>query len=184
MSESVDPRVIRTRRLLLNALKKIISQEGYESITVQDIVRKAGINRSTFYLHFRDKQEILTELHEEILKELEASFNHEFHYETVLDNFNKHFQPVQSNIDMFEHIAEYSDLYLHMLNEKSFRESVIHILKNEVLRYRKSVWDAIFMANGVLGVILHWLEEGQVESVFEMSMWLTELMLYPLAKLE
>lgn len=184
MDKALDPRVVRTQRLLLEALKDIIVEEGYESVTIREIVRRAGINRSTFYLHFRDKHDILARLHNDILEELTESFNYQFNYETVLDDFKNRNKPVKSNVAMFKHIQKYSDLYLHMLDEKEFRDSVVEILKDEVLRYRRSVWDAIFMASGVLGVLLHWLENEMNESVLEMSLWLTEMMLYPLGQLE
>ncbi|MFD1674782.1 helix-turn-helix domain-containing protein [Alicyclobacillus fodiniaquatilis] len=55
----VDPHVIRTERLLIDALTNLILEEGYDVVNVRKIVQRAGLNRSTFYLHFRDKQDIL-----------------------------------------------------------------------------------------------------------------------------
>jgi AcrR family transcriptional regulator len=54
-----DRRVQRTRALLLNALLDLIVERGYEEITVQDIVDRANVGRSTFYKHFLDKRELL-----------------------------------------------------------------------------------------------------------------------------
>lgn len=58
-TEKVDPRVTRTRKLLLDALKSLMKEKGYEAITVQDITERATVNRATFYAHFTDKQELL-----------------------------------------------------------------------------------------------------------------------------
>lgn len=54
-----DRRVQRTRVLLKNALLELIVSKGYESITVQDLIDRANIGRSTFYAHFLDKQHLL-----------------------------------------------------------------------------------------------------------------------------
>ena len=55
VQEKVDPRVRRTRALIVQAFFEILDAKGFQSISVQDITGKAGINRSTFYLHFPDK---------------------------------------------------------------------------------------------------------------------------------
>src|SRR5690349_21251623 len=54
-----DRRVQRTRRLLHEALLSLIHEKRYEVITVQEILDRADIGRSTFYMHFKDKDELL-----------------------------------------------------------------------------------------------------------------------------
>lgn len=54
-----DRRVQRTRTWLLMALLDLIVEKGYEDVTVQDIVDRANVGRSTFYTHFLDKRELL-----------------------------------------------------------------------------------------------------------------------------
>jgi AcrR family transcriptional regulator len=54
-----DRRIQRTRALLLSALLALIVERGYEDVTVQDIVDRANVGRSTFYKHFLDKRELL-----------------------------------------------------------------------------------------------------------------------------
>ena len=49
----------RTRRLLHKALMSCILEKKYESITVQEVLDRADVGRSTFYMHFRDKDELL-----------------------------------------------------------------------------------------------------------------------------
>lgn len=57
--KAADRRVQRTQRLLHQALMSLILEKKYESITVQEILDLADVGRSTFYLHFRDKDELL-----------------------------------------------------------------------------------------------------------------------------
>jgi len=54
-----DPRVKRTRQLLLQALNELAAEKDVRSISVQDIAERATLNRATFYAHFRDKDALL-----------------------------------------------------------------------------------------------------------------------------
>lgn len=181
MSRTLDPRVVRTRRLLINALTELIVDEGFEAVTIREIVRKAEVNRSTFYLHFRDKQDILTHMRDDILNGMIESLKHPLYiYESAISDYKISNKPIKSHITMFEHVQKHSALYLKLLTEKEFRERVTQVIKAEVLLFRDSVWEATFMANGAVGVILYWLESGMKETILEMSLWLTQITLFPL----
>jgi AcrR family transcriptional regulator len=54
-----DPRIPRTRALLHEALGSLIREKPYDRITVADILDRAKVSRSTFYIHFRHKDELL-----------------------------------------------------------------------------------------------------------------------------
>ncbi len=56
---SNDRRVQRTRGLLHGALASLIHEKSYDDIVVKEILGRANIGRSTFYTHFRDKDELL-----------------------------------------------------------------------------------------------------------------------------
>jgi len=64
-----DRRVQRTRELLQKALIDLINERGYDPITIQDIVDRANIGRTTFYLHYSSKDELLMSCHEAIVSE-------------------------------------------------------------------------------------------------------------------
>lgn len=57
--EKLDPRVKRTRNLILESFSRLLAEKGFESISVQDVTDKAQINRATFYAHFPDKYALL-----------------------------------------------------------------------------------------------------------------------------
>ncbi|SDN12566.1 transcriptional regulator, TetR family [Psychrobacillus sp. OK028] len=183
MNKTLDPRVVRTRRLLINALTELIVTGGYEPITIREIVQKAEVNRSTFYLHFRDKQDILTQMQDDLLNELSKSLEYSLYtYELAINDYINLNKPIKSHVSMFEHIQKYSSLYQKILSEKEFRERFTQGIKTEVLRFRDSVLEATFMANGAVGVILYWLDNGMKETITEMSLWLTQITLFPLGK--
>jgi len=55
-----DRRVRRTRKLLHSAFLELVVEQGYDKTTIQDILDRADVGRSTFYVHFRDKEALLT----------------------------------------------------------------------------------------------------------------------------
>jgi AcrR family transcriptional regulator len=79
--EKLDPRVKRTRALILSAFESLIAQKGFESISVQDVTGKAGINRATFYAHFADKYALLDySISQMFIKEIEQRTLDACHY--------------------------------------------------------------------------------------------------------
>ena len=65
----VDPRIIRTKKLLVEAFQEVSREKRMSQITVKDITERATVNRATFYAHFTDKYDILDyTLSETILK--------------------------------------------------------------------------------------------------------------------
>ena len=54
-----DRRVQKTRKLLQDSLIALVSEKGYESVTIREILDKANVGRSTFYAHFQDKDQLL-----------------------------------------------------------------------------------------------------------------------------
>ena len=54
----LDPRAQRTRDRLGDALVELIQQKPFDDITVQDVLDRAGVSRSTFYVHYRDKHDL------------------------------------------------------------------------------------------------------------------------------
>ena len=49
----------RTRRALRDALVELILERGWDEVSVQDVCERADVGRSTFYMHFADKEELL-----------------------------------------------------------------------------------------------------------------------------
>ena len=47
----MDPRILRSRRMLMDALAKLLMKKEFEDVSVQEIADEATLNRATFYLH-------------------------------------------------------------------------------------------------------------------------------------
>jgi AcrR family transcriptional regulator len=58
-SETTDPRILRSRRMLMDALVSLLIKKEFGDISVQEIADEATLNRATFYLHYPDKNALL-----------------------------------------------------------------------------------------------------------------------------
>jgi hypothetical protein len=55
----IDRRIQKTKKILSEALIALILEKGYEKVTIQDIIDKANVGRSTFYSHYESKDQLL-----------------------------------------------------------------------------------------------------------------------------
>jgi AcrR family transcriptional regulator len=58
-NEATDPRILRSRRMLMEALAKLLTKKKFDDISIQEIADEATLNRATFYLHYPDKNALL-----------------------------------------------------------------------------------------------------------------------------
>jgi AcrR family transcriptional regulator len=81
IEENLDPRVKRTRRMILQAFGELLAEKNFESISVQDVTDKAEINRATFYAHYVDKYELLDRwISQVFMQEIEKRTLNACHY--------------------------------------------------------------------------------------------------------
>jgi AcrR family transcriptional regulator len=105
----LDRRVQRTRALLREALFALISEKGYTAITIQDITDRANVNRVTFYFHYKDKEDLLFTVMQELYDDLA---------ESVPPKRSLHDKALQDNLLAFQHVQEYAHLYKILFSEK------------------------------------------------------------------
>ncbi len=68
--ETTDPRIVRSRRMLMDSLAKLLMQKAFEDISIQEIADEATLNRATFYLHYPDKNALLQAMTEARFRDL------------------------------------------------------------------------------------------------------------------
>jgi AcrR family transcriptional regulator len=58
-AENTDPRVLRSRQMLMESLLRLLTRKEFDDISIQEIADEATLNRATFYLHYPDKNALL-----------------------------------------------------------------------------------------------------------------------------
>ena len=59
IAENTDPRILRSRQMLMDALARLLDRKEFDNISVQEIADESTLNRATFYLHYQDKNALL-----------------------------------------------------------------------------------------------------------------------------
>ena len=96
-----DARIRRTQERLGMALLQLILEKPFDSVTVQDVLDRAAVGRSTFYLHFRDKNDLLLSQLEMFLEIMS----------TTLSARKERSDRLAPVTEMFEHIGEQKRIY-------------------------------------------------------------------------
>jgi len=94
--KKVDRRVRRTRNALGDALIALMQEKPFESVTVQQVLDRAGVGRSTFYTHFSDKNDLFLSDLEDFLEMMS----------TLLLRRREASNRVAPVREMFAHVAE------------------------------------------------------------------------------
>lgn len=76
MSQNTDLRVVKTQKNLWESLVKLVVDKGYGQVSVMDICKESQVNRSTFYRHFEDKEDLLLRRTDEILFQMAMDSRH------------------------------------------------------------------------------------------------------------
>ena len=125
-TNKLDRRVQRTRQALRNALLKLIQEKEYDSISVEEITQQANLGRATFYLHYKDKEDLLVDEFNERVNE-RAHIISEIPFADWLPDLENpdhttENKPAPPLLMAFQHVANNADLYRILLkNEKSDR---------------------------------------------------------------
>ncbi len=96
-----DRRSERTRQLIAHALITLMLEKSYNAITVQDIVDRANIGRSTFYAHYQDKDALLSSELERLVAQLTHNIRHD----------NPHDHSMLPSLELFRHVQQNYQLY-------------------------------------------------------------------------
>jgi len=171
MKNKSDRRSQRTRQMLSEALVALILEKGYGAVTVSDIIDRANIGRSTFYAHYRDKDDLLA-------GELDRVVD-------VLSQHISHDSPEQNSLfpslGLFRHVGEQHELYKALIwssgadllfkhEQKSLSEKIEQGLKES--KKEISV-PAPILANYIAGSFLTlpkwWLDNKMIHSPEQMD---------------
>ena len=88
-----DPRILRTRKLIMESFIELSGKKDFKDITIKDITTEAMINRATFYYHFEDKYDLLEKVLSEVLLinlNYKAYEEHELNEEVNCEYFYGH----------------------------------------------------------------------------------------------
>ena len=157
MERREDKRVRRSKKLLRQALTRLMQQKAFACITVTDVVREADLNRGTFYAHYRDVSD---------LRELISDFRALLGEARLVSGAS--LKPVL--VRAADLVEERRETIMVLLHEGGGRAGFGGKLTRLIEEWRiasvpyrgaEEVYAACFAAAGVVGVIERWVTEPQ-----------------------
>ncbi|HIY53398.1 MAG TPA: TetR/AcrR family transcriptional regulator [Candidatus Agathobaculum merdavium] len=161
MERQEDKRIRRTKKLLRQALTRLMQQKDFKSITVTDVVREADINRGTFYAHYRDVYDLRERIEAEMIADFRGMIAGLRPSETAS------LQPVLSRaVDYLEENREIVTALTQVSGGDGFGKKLIGVLEEcrlEGMPFRsvEDVYVARFLATGMVGMLEKWITESQ-----------------------
>lgn len=119
----MDRRVRRTRDALGDALVALLQEKPFDEVTVQDVLDRAGVGRSTFYVHYRDKEDLF------------MSDADEF-FERISNHLSRHKDPsdrVAMVGEFFAHVAQMRQFLTSLMTSGRFHD-VMELAKEHIAR--------------------------------------------------
>lgn len=170
-------RKTETKKLIKQAFTQLLSEKGFNNLTVSDITRKAGINRGTFYLHYVDKYDLLDKLENDSIEDLRkmllnvnieklSNLDEVFPYPILVEALNY----VRNDFDFISNLASEN-------GDPKFNEKFKAILTSLLKARTKDIDKTLISKTGIpieyiyeilvclpMSVILLWIKNGCVES--------------------
>jgi AcrR family transcriptional regulator len=174
-----------TRKVLQDSLLELLAQKPITSISITEICKNADINRTTFYAHYKDQYDLLRQIEEtsiiyveRLLKKYDGKQKNK---QDVLQILEEILQSIADNSNSFQVLlSENGDPYFQ---KKLFRRFTYG---KQMMEYAEKIsgekttaeYYSIFVINGSIGLIQHWLKNNISIPVPELAKMLINL-IYP-----
>ena len=174
MEKKVDRRVIKTRRQLKKGLAALMKEKSVNQITVKELVEEVDINRSTFYLHFKDIQDLLREIEEN----MEAQIKRAIEEHPIVSGNENAFYFIEDMFRVLDEEREISKALIGPNGDMGFIHRIERITKENSRGTLEKMFPGkkedlkyfyAFCLSGCLGLVKVWLNEGEEKSPEEMA---------------
>ncbi len=178
VAKSIDRRTRRTRSALRDALLSLLSEKGWDDLSVQDICSRADIGRSTFYLHYPSKDELLVGS----LADLRSALNESAGARVE----GRAAQPLAFVRGLLEHLYEQRRLCRSIFGRRSahtvqvrFREMVAKLVADNLAELAPPGWKrdaaARYLAGALVEMLAWWIDSRPMRPIDEVERLFLEL---------
>ena len=163
-----DQRIKVTKILIKEALSKLLQEKGFDKISIKELCELAGINRSTFYSHYKDLNELQNKIYDEFLDSFQNAFL------PNLNNANKATltseEMILSILSFLEQNKDLCIIMLHSQKRDEFINQLAEIGKNivtaiypKVLKIENMIDIELFyhfVSGGSIEILIQWISQG------------------------
>ena len=161
MTFKEDPRAIRTQEMLKKALLSLF-QEGHtlHQISIQQLTKRANLNRTTFYLHYQNINELKEHLVSDILQVLTDKVEN---LSSIFDRNGK-----EHLIQLLDYLLDQRNYILALVQFEQVEKHLLLLMKDLIVTLRnqsenigrKIIVDTDIKTASIIGVIIWWLKDG------------------------
>ena len=184
--KKIDQRVRLTQHLLKNALVQLMQEQHISKISIRAICEFAGINRSTFYVHYTDQYDLLKKVEQEVLDNLNK-------YLGKQDLSDERPISIQILIKVLDYVKENMELFKALLSENcdfAFQKDLVALAQiissqqNQLFDLRTQEYIKIFGFSGTISMLQKWLNDGANESPAQMAEFIIQIVYYGISGLK
>lgn len=180
--EVVDIRIMRSKKAISETFITLLNERDFKTISITEIVNKAGVNRGTFYKHYAYKEDILKEIQDHFLEQLTIML--EDNYQGICYSKLKT-EPLSDALFIF--ISEHRNFFHLAIHSVGFLNFQLHfsaVLKQFLIgnffptaRYSLKSQKLLgaYIANGIYGYLVEWDETNYASSTTETAQQLTDI---------
>ena len=152
----------KTKTNILDAFWALYKKKAIETISIKDIVEKAGYNRSTFYEYFIDIYDVLETIENELIPSIET-------LPPITIEGNSIGMPIHSFVEVFKKNQEYYTVLFGPHGDPSFvqklKSQIKTILINNLSLSKESInfeldYALEFIISGMIGIMIYWLKQS------------------------
>ncbi|MGV8049327.1 MAG: TetR/AcrR family transcriptional regulator [Anaerolineaceae bacterium] len=178
MPRKDDRRIQRTRKLLRESMLALILEKGYDDINIQDVTDHANLGRATFYLHYKEKDDLLADVIHQLFDDFLVTAPH------ALDN-QWNLKDIKGIQKLFEFAESHYDLYRIMMIGKGsitssrqlhtiLRESISTSLDRELTALGMQItlphdFLESYLAGSLQALVFWWLDNDMPYTPAEMA---------------
>ena len=164
----------RTQASIVNALLRLMRNDDFTALTVKEITSEAGIARSTFYLNYRSKEDVLSSYIEELFTQFTQTIPQEEQADSYLLSLH-HFRFWAQHLDTLALLSRHNlfplllDKYEAWMAELAQHYPAHHVFGFAVTSSAEEGLLQAFCAAGLWNLLKHWVHLGARETPEEMA---------------
>ncbi len=165
----MDRRITKTKRAIYQAFVQLLNENGYEAMTVQDIIDRADVGRSTFYAHYESKEMLLDELCQELFHHIFREHPEATGIEGIVQHIMQHFEENEDKVASL--LLSNNPMFLRQL-EHEISHHIYPLLWEEYLIGKRDLPQDFlenFVVTSLIETVTWWLHQRKRPSAQDIT---------------
>lgn len=185
MQKKEDLRVMKTKMAIKQAFFRLLKEKPFDKISVSDITSASLINRGTFYLHYKDKFDLIDQIENELLEKIDDALSMVTE-EAILAAYTTG-QPLPHIVPMLTYVEENAQFFVLISQRHGSHQLFTKVGDKYFYRFlrtlhvnRDEIWDAYLMEimiSNISAMLNTWISRGMKEKKEDLAQFLTDLVL-------